>query len=157
MVRGYGGMLTIPVLISIRSNAHRDEAVEDETMTMLTSGTMELTDEQAVLRYEEQIDESLPMQQVTVTVDDKGVTMTRDGAYTTHMVFRMGCRYEGMYHTPMGDMDLAVYCTRVAYDLGDDGGAVELSYQLDLNGAFAAMHDMELRVMVQGNGDDAEK
>ena len=150
-------MLTIPVLISIRSNAHRDEAVEDETMTMLTSGTLELTDDTAVIRYEEQIDESVPMQQVTVTVDNNGVTMTREGAYTTHMVFRMGCRYEGQYRTPYGDMDLAVYCTRVAYDLGDDGGDVQLSYQLDLNGSFAAMHDMELHLTAQGGGNESEE
>ena len=34
----------------------------------------------------------------------------------------MGCRYEGSYHTPYGDMELAVYCTRLRYDLGEDGG-----------------------------------
>lgn len=31
-------MQAIPMLISIHSNAHRDEADEDETLTMLTSG-----------------------------------------------------------------------------------------------------------------------
>lgn len=143
--------MVIPVLISIRSNAHRDEAVEDETMTMLTSGELEVDDERAVIRYEEQIDESIPAQQVTVTIENECATMSRSGAYETQMVFRMGCRYEGQYHTPYGDMELAVYCTRLGYDLGDDGGAVELSYQLDLNGKFAAMHDLELRLMVQGN------
>ena len=147
--------MVIPVLISIRSNAHRDEAVEDETMTMLTSGELEVDDEKAVIRYEEQIDESIPAQQVTVTSENECATMSRSGAYETQMVFRMGCRYEGQYHTPYGDMELAVYCTRLGYDLGDDGGAVELSYQLDLNGKFAAMHDLELRLMVQGN-DHAE-
>jgi len=147
--------MVIPVLISIRSNAHRDEAVEDETMTMLTSGELEVDDERAVIRYEEQIDESIPAQQVTVTIENECATMSRSGAYETQMVFRMGCRYEGQYHTPYGDMELAVYCTRLGYDLGDDGGAVELSYQLDLNGKFAAMHDLELRLMVQGN-DHAE-
>ncbi len=149
-------MTTIPVLISIRSNAHRDEAVEDETMTMLTSGVLELTDEAAVIRYQEQIDESMPMQQVTVTVADDCVTMARDGTYTTQMVFRMGCRYEGQYHTPYGDMELALYCTRLAYDLGDDGGELELSYQLDLNGSFAAMHDMELHLMAQEGENEPE-
>ncbi len=144
-------MTTISVLITIRSNAHRDEAVEDETMTMLTSGVLELTGEAAVIRYQEQIDESMPMQQVTVTVADDCVTMARDGTYTTQMVFRMGCRYEGQYHTPYGDMDLAVYCTRLGYDLGEDGGTLELSYQLDLNGKFAAMHDMELRLIAQNH------
>lgn len=147
-------MEKIPVLISIRSNAHREEVVEDETMTMLTSGTLELDDEKAVIHYEETLDESLPAQPVTVTVEEECATMSRGGAYSTQMVFRMGCRYEGLYSTPFGDMDLAVYCTRLGYDLGDDGGTLELSYQLDLNGKFAAMHDLELRLIRQDH--DAE-
>ena len=144
-------MITIPVLISINSNAHRDEAVEDETMTMLTSGVLELEEEKAVIRYEESIDESVPPQEVTVTIENECATMSRGGAYTTQMVFRMGCRYEGLYHTPYGDMELAVYCTRLGYDLGEDGGTLEISYQLDLNGKFAAMHDMELRLIPQSH------
>ena len=145
-------MTTIPVLISILSNAHREEAVEDETMTMLTAGEMELTDTTAVIRYEESIDEGMPPQKVEIAIADESLTMTRGGAYQTQMVFRIGCRYEGMYFTPYGEMELAVYCTKLNYDLGDDGGEIDLSYQLDLNGAFAAMHDMTLRLVRQQNG-----
>lgn len=148
-------MMTIPVLISVLSNAHREEVVEDETMTMLTSGEMDLTDTAAVIRYEESIDEGMPPQKVEITVENECLTMTRGGAYQTHMVFRIGCRYEGMYRTPYGEMDLAVYCTRLNYDLGDDGGEIELSYQLDLNGSFAAMHDMTLRLVRQNENGSA--
>lgn len=146
-------MTTIPVLISLKSNAHRDEAAEDETMSMLTSGQLEVDDTKAIIRYEENIDESLPPQKVEILVEDETVTMNRGGAYSTQMVFRLGCRYEGQYHTPYGDMDLALYCTKLGYDLGDDGGALELSYQLDINGRFAAMHDMELNLFKQGDDD----
>ena len=149
-------MTVIPVLISIRSNAHREEAVEDETMTMLTSGQLELDDEKAIIRYEENIDEGAPPQQVTVTVCDEAITMSRGGAYETQMVFRMGCRYEGQYRTPYGEMDLAIFSTRVNYDLGEDGGAVELSYQLDLNGRFAAVHDMEMHLFAQGSPNESK-
>ena len=51
-------MTTIPVLISLKSNAHRAEAAEDETMSMLTSGQLEVDDTTAIIRYEESIDES---------------------------------------------------------------------------------------------------
>lgn len=44
-----------------------------------------------------------------------------------------------------------MYCTRLRYDLAEDGGELLLSYQLDLNGRFAAVHDMELRLMRQGD------
>ena len=144
-------MSAIPVLISIGSLAHREEVSEDEKMTMLVSGELEVTDDRAVIRYEESIDESIPPQKVEVIVEDDSVTMMRGGVYATQMVFRMGSRYEGLYQTPYGDMELAVYSTRVDYDIGEDGGTLELSYQLDLNGKFAAVHDMELKLFPQNN------
>ena len=150
-------MTAIPVLVSIKSCAHRDETTEDEQMSMLTSGVLEVDDTRAIIRYEESIDESLPPQKIEILVEDETVTMNRGGAYSTQMVFRLGCRYEGQYHTPYGDMDLALYCTRLGYDLGDDGGALELSYQLDINGKFAAMHDMELHLFKQGENNASEK
>lgn len=149
-------MTTIPVLISLKSNAHRDEAAEDETMSMLTSGQLEVDDTTAIIRYEESIDESLPPQPVEIRVENETVTMNRGGSYSAQMVFRLGCRYEGQYHTPYGDMDLALYCTRLGYDLGDDGGALELSYQLDINGKFAAMHEMELHLFRQGDDNESQ-
>ncbi len=149
-------MMKIPVLISLKSCAHRDEAAEDENMSMLTSGQLEVDDSKAIIHYEESIDESLPPQKVEIIVENETVTMNRGGAYSTQMVFRLGCRYEGQYHTPYGDMDLALYCTKLGYDLGDDGGALELSYQLDINGRFAAMHDMELNLFKQGDDHESE-
>lgn len=150
-------MTAIPVLISLKSNAHRDEAAEDESMSMLTSGQLEVDDTTAVIRYEESIDENMPPQPVEICVENETVTMNRGGSYSTQMVFRLGCRYEGQYHTPYGDMDLALFCTRLGYDLGDDGGALELSYQLDINGKFAAMHDLELHLFRQGDDNAPEK
>ena len=147
-------MTTIPVLISIRSNAHREDIADDETMTMLTSGRMELDEDKAVIRYEEALDESMPAQPVEVDVADDCVTMTRGGAYETQMVFRMGSRYEGQYHTPFGDMELAVYCTHLDYEVDEQGGVITLSYQLDLNGQFAAVHELELRLLRQGHEDE---
>ena len=49
-------MPAIPVLITIRSSAHRDQDAEDETISMLTSGQLELEDTRAVIRYEETLD-----------------------------------------------------------------------------------------------------
>ena len=139
------------MLISIRSNAHREEVAEDETISMIVSGQLELDEDSAVIRYQETLDESLPTQSVTVTIQDDTVTMDRGGDYATNMVFRIGCRYEGQYHTPMGDMDLAVFCNRLDYDIGEEGGDLLLSYQLDLNGTFAAVHDLEMHLLPQAN------
>lgn len=144
--------MIIPVLISIRSTAHRDEGAEDEAITILTSGTLTLLSEQsAMIRYEETLDESMPPQTVEITIEDGSATMHRNGDYATSMVFRKGCRYEGEYHTPFGNMELAVFCTRLNCQLGPDGGLMRLRYQLDLNGQFAAVHEMELTMVKQGD------
>ena len=146
-------MTVIPVLVSLKSCAHRGDAAEDENMSLLTSGQLEVDDTKAIIRYEESIDESLPPQKVEILLEGETITMNRGGSYATKMVFRLGCRYEGMYHTPFGDMDLALFCTRLGYDIGDDGGVMELSYQLDINGRFAAMHDMELHMYKQDDNN----
>lgn len=146
-------MLTVPVLVSICSAAHREDAAEDEALTMITSGRLTVDNGKAVLSYEETIDESLSPQQVVLQVENECATMSRGGDYETQMVFRTGCRYEGQYRTPYGDMELAVYCTRLDYDISEEGGSLEVSYQLDLNGCFAAMHDMQVKLFVQGQNE----
>ena len=141
-------MIEIPVLVSIHSCARRDDDTE-EPISLMTSGTLMLDEEKAVVSYQETLDESLPSQTVLVTVKDDTVTMQREGSYATQMVFVRGQRYEGIYQTPFRDMDIAVFCTRLSYDLTEEGGEIFLVYQMDMNGQFAAMHQMHLEVMVK--------
>jgi len=60
------------------------------------------------------------------------------------MVFVKDRRFEGVYRTPYGDMDMALFATRVDVNLGEDKGSVYLEYQLDFAGGFASMHTMQL-------------
>ena len=143
-------MRTVPVLISINASAHRDEASE-EPIAMLTSGELVFERDMTTLRYEETLDESLPPQSIELHIGADSVTMIRGGDYETSMVFCRGQRFEGQYKTPYGSIALAVYCTRLRVELTEDGGLIALSYQLDLNGQFASMNDMELRLIVQND------
>lgn len=141
-------MKEIPVLVSIQSCARRDDESE-EPISMLTAGTLALDDETAAVTYQELLDESIPPQTVVVTAKDDSVIMQRDGDYATQMVFRRGQRYEGVYQTPYGSMDMAIFCTRLQYDLNDNGGTIDLIYQMDLNGQFAGMHQMHMQLVVK--------
>lgn len=141
-------MKEIPVLVSIQSCARRDDESE-EPISMLTAGTLALDDETAAVTYQELLDESIPPQTVVVTAKDDSVIMQRDGDYATQMVFRRGQRYEGVYQTPYGSMDMAIFCTRLYYDLNDNGGTIDLIYQMDLNGQFAGMHQMHMQLVVK--------
>lgn len=133
------------MLINIKSNAYRDEEA-DEPINLITFGHLTLDDSKRILEYDETLDESLPAQHVTLTIEKDSMVMSRDGAYSTQMIFSRGQRYEGQYHTPYGAMELALFCNRLKWDLNETGGFVELRYQMDINGQFAAIHDLSLTV-----------
>ena len=81
-----------------------------------------------------------------MTMDKGVVTMMRDGAYGTNMVFEKGYRYESSYQTPFGALDMGIYPTHVNYDVGEDGnGEVNLKYQLDIQGQYTSFHDLRIR------------
>ena len=77
--------------------------------------------------------------------------MQRTGAFATSMVFDQGHRFEGNYSTPYGDLAMGVYATHVKYQVEDGPiGEVNLTYQLDLQGQFAAMHELRIRFCPAG-------
>ena len=136
----------IPILISLDAQSTTEGQPED-TMRLITTGELFENGNDVVIRYEESIDESEPPQKIEITVHDHVITMTRKGTFDANMVFQKGQRYESQYHTPYGDLDMALYCTRASYAADHEGGEVVLQYQLDLSGQFAAVHDMHLHFL----------
>ena len=53
-------------------------------------------------------------------------------------------RFEGVYKTPFGEMDMAVYARGVRCDIGEAKGSVHLKYQLDIQGAYASTNELHL-------------
>ena len=136
----------IPILISLDAQSTTDGQPED-TMRLVTTGELFETPDEVMIRYEESLDENEPPQQIEMSVHNHVITMNRKGTYDANMVFQKGQRYESQYHTPFGDLDMALYCTRASYTADREGGEISLQYQLDLSGQFAAVHDMRLHFM----------
>ncbi len=138
----------IPILISLSATA-TPEGEQPDAMQLLTSGQLILQGRGYLICYEEQLDETQESTKVRLTLEDGAVTMLRSGPYETNLVFCKGQRYESQYSTPFGEMDLAIFCTRATYAMDDLGGSLHLIYQLDLNGQFVSMHDLEMRFVVK--------
>jgi len=137
------------VLLSV-TGWSREGNEEPESVRLLTCGT--LSGDKGAWRID--YTETQPDNQshdVVVTMDKGVVTMQRLGAYSTSMVFEKGRRFEGSYVTPFGSLDMGVYATQVKYDVNDqDTGEVNLKYQLDMQGQFAAMHELQIRFCPAG-------
>jgi uncharacterized beta-barrel protein YwiB (DUF1934 family) len=137
-----------PVLINLLAIARYEHAPE-YPIQFMTRGMLHLGEKNdAVLEYtESDTDEEtgeITTAQITLALEKNRVTMTRRGDYSNTMVFVPEQRFEGVYKTPFGEMDMAVYARGVRCDIGEAKGSVYLKYQLDIQGAYASTNELHL-------------
>ena len=137
----------IPVRLTLNGTSGTGHG-EDDHIRVMTTGQLRKTPSGYMLRYQEtQTDEgdgSVMTQDIILSMQPGRVSMTRLGDYGTTMVFVKVCRFEGKYRTPFGDLEMALFATQVHTDLSSEKGSIQLKYQLDLQGSFAAMNTLKL-------------
>lgn len=133
-----------PVLLSVTGTTKQPYPADD-SVHLVTTGTLTVMPAGYRIEYRENQPDSDDYQDICLDLDEKRVTMTRVGGYATSMVFEKDRRFEGVYETPFGNLDMAVYATRVFCRLNEERGEVQLQYQLDLQGHFAAVHDLRIK------------
>ena len=134
---------SIPILLSVTGQSQQD-GQQEERIHLVTTGQFCKTEQGFSLRYDETQPDSGETSHITLDMEKGSVTMVRDGSYATSMVFEKGRRFQGNYHTPMGDLEMGIYATRVQYSANEEKGDVSLQYQLDLQGQFVAMHELKV-------------
>ncbi len=143
------------VLINLLAIARYDKT-PDFPVQFMTKGKLFLSgDDPAVLEYtESQQDEEtgeITTARITLTMEKNRVTMTRKGDFSNTMVFVPEQRFEGVYSTPYGDMDMAVFSRGVHCDIGEKKGSVHLKYQLDIQGSYASSNELHLEYSADGS------
>ncbi|HSK69988.1 MAG TPA: DUF1934 domain-containing protein [Candidatus Limnocylindria bacterium] len=133
-----------PVKLTVTGVAHnRNE--DDEAMRLTTFGTLSGSPKLWKLRYTERQADSSEKHDITMTMGDGVVTVARKGTFNSDLVFQEGRRYEGSYHTPFGDLAMGIFPTKVDYSVQDGrGGEVSLRYQLDIQGRYTSVHNLDI-------------
>lgn len=143
-----------PVLVTLVSGSHAEGEAQEELIRLRCQGELKETPSGYMLRYQEvQADEESGQsvsQDVILSLQPDRVTMTRLGAFGTTMVFVKDRRFEGAYHTPYGDLGMALYAIQVNCKLGPDSGSVHLEYQLDMQGSYAAVQTIDVTYAAEG-------
>ncbi|MBR4457397.1 MAG: DUF1934 domain-containing protein [Clostridia bacterium] len=128
----------LPVLVSVLAT---DAETGEEPMRVRMPGTLEDQSDCVVLRYTESLAEdggvSAERTEVTLRAGADHAVMQRRGAFGAMMVFRPGETRESAYHTPYGDLPMAVRTRAVAFTRDADRGEIRLDYELSLkDGTF---------------------
>lgn len=132
----------IPVRLLLVSASRDENGLEDEPIRIMTTGKLKPISSGFLLRYEENFPDEVTGQnqisQVTLSLQPERVVMSRSGEIAATMVFVKDTRFEGIYRTPYGDMNLALYTTHVSCRATPEKGSVRLEYQIDMHGRYAA-------------------
>ncbi len=145
-----------PVLINLLATARYDQT-PDFPIQFMTRGSLSmLPNGEAVIRYTESLHDDESGETMTALVSLEmartRVMMTRTGDVTNTMVFVPQQRYEGIYQTPYGDMNMGVFTRDIDCRIGPEKGSVHLKYQLDFQGAYASTNELHLEYTAEQKG-----
>ena len=119
---------------------------EPDVIELVTEGTMIFRDGGWDISYEETALTGLEGVTTTFRVEPGKIILTRTGKLQSQMIFEEGVPHETLYQMSFGTMMMTVKATFVFFDLVEDGGSIDISYNLDIENAEAGVIDYHLDI-----------
>ena len=119
---------------------------EPEVIELVTEGTMEFRNGGWDISYEESALTGLEGVSTTFRVEPGKVLLTRTGKLQSQMVFEEGVPHDTLYQMSFGTLMMTVKATFVFFDIVEDGGTIDLSYNLDIENTEAGIIDYHLDI-----------
>ena len=133
------------VMLRIQGRQYYDKQ-DPEIIELMTEGTMEFTNGGWDISYEES--ELTGMAGVTTTfrLEPGKVTLLRTGALRSEMVFQEGVRHQSLYRMEFGALMLTVCARQIMASISDEGGVVDLVYDVEIEHLEAGMVEYHLEI-----------
>ena len=133
------------VIISIKGLQDYEQTGKDR-IELVTQGSLRRDKGLLTLSYAESELTGLEGTTTTIQVEPERVTMLRTGQVNTQMVFQEGRRHLAMYNTPYGAMTVGINTRHLFTELGDEGGDIEIDYNIELDHAVAGRNIFKINV-----------
>ena len=133
------------VVISIKGKQQYVN-MDSDTIELVTEGRLQKNAAGYAVIYQETELTGLEGTTTIIQVCGDQVTMMRAGEVNTQMVFCLGQRHFSVYHTPYGDISVTVNARHVMVDLDDQGGDVELDYDIEVDHTLAGRNVFQIHV-----------
>lgn len=131
------------VILSLHgSQCYKDQ--EPDVIELVTEGTLEYTDGGWNIQYEESDLTGLAGVTTLFRVEPDKIILKRTGKLRSEMVFRQGFSHDSLYQMEFGALMITVCATRIFVQLDDDGGMVDLIYNIDIEQNTAGTVDYHL-------------
>ena len=119
---------------------------DKSNIELTTTGNYSRVNGRWVLLYDEMSEDKTAVIKTMIKVDDKSVTITRNGEGSSKLIMTEGERNMCHYRTQFGDILLGVYCNEVNNELSDCGGKILMSYTLDVNASVLSGNKVTIKI-----------
>ncbi len=134
------------VIISIQGKQSYPNS-EPDIIELVTEGTLEDQNGQGLtLSYRESEVTGLEGTRTTIQVEPGRVTLLRQGALNSQMIFEEGRRHLSLYDTPYGALEVGVRTRRIHSSLNGRGGDVTIYYALEIGHGEAGRNMFHISV-----------
>ena len=138
-------MSVISVMLHIRGiQRYRDQ--DPDVIELTTEGTLEKQKEVWEISYEESDLTGLAGVTTTFRVGPRGVILKRTGKIQNQMIFMEGRRHESLYQIDIGALMIAVKATKVQHQLSQQGGTVDIHYNIEIEDTTAGTVEYHLDI-----------
>ena len=133
------------VVLSIRGQQTYADA-EPEVIELVTEGIMAYRDGGWDISYQESALTGLEGVTTTFRVEPGKIILRRTGTLQSEMVFQEGIAHDTLYQMAFGTMMMTVKATFVYFDIVEDGGTIDVSYNIDIENTAAGVIDYHLDI-----------
>ncbi|MBU5431511.1 DUF1934 domain-containing protein [Intestinimonas sp. MSJ-38] len=133
------------VTIFLRSS-QRYPQQEPEEMELTVHGKLYFRGGCFFVSYEESAMTGMEGTRTTLKVEPGRVEIIRTGKNHSRLCFQEGLRHESPYRTPYGLLQLATVTHSLTSRMGQDGGALSIRYQVELDGQLASENHLQIEV-----------
>ena len=123
--------MTYPVILSICGKQSYEDQ-EPETIELVTEGTLQRHGDGWALSYQETELTGLNGVTTTFLVEPGVVTLARKGPLNSTMVFQEGVPHQSLYRMEFGALMITVCARKVAFELSEAGGFIDLDYAIEI-------------------------
>ncbi|MGN0985730.1 MAG: DUF1934 domain-containing protein [Candidatus Enterenecus sp.] len=133
------------VIISIKGKQVGEDGPDE--MELVTAGRL-VRDERGgfTVSYQESELTGLEGTTTVVRIDGPRVTLLRQGAVNSQMVFEEGRKHLSMYETPYGALSVGINTHRMRSTVDEAGGDLEIDYAIEIDNLLAGQNFFRMNV-----------
>ncbi|MDI6604717.1 MAG: DUF1934 domain-containing protein [Thermoanaerobacteraceae bacterium] len=139
------------VLVTVKGIQTNDQN-EQGIIELVTEGKFLRKGDNYYIKYDESEISGMDGTTTTLKVSDDVITLIRFGSNQAKMIFKKDKRYQLDYITPYGKVLLGIKPYKLFVNMNENGGELEIKYDLDLNKEIVSNNELHLTVREVNNG-----